>query len=317
MNVGKPCRAAIAGLKPCATLLSALLGAHRLRYPREVAGRTACAGACFACSARIPYEIVTFTLPIDGEVQLARWLHPNETPKVVTQEHVDALRAFLREGDVAIDIGAHTGDTSLPMALAVGRGGAVFALEPNLYVFKTVLGNRDAQSDKARIVPLMFAAMPNDGEFEFEYSDSGYCNGGFHHAINRWKHGHFFQLRVTGRNLADYLRKEAPTEIPRIRFVKIDTEGYDRTVVQSLASISLPRFGPTSKPKSTGIFQPASGSGPSTICDNWVPGVQVRGVCASWRGTRAGGPVSLEALRRLRRASRTSVMAQNFEPLNL
>jgi FkbM family methyltransferase len=184
-----------------------------------------------------PYEIATFTLPIDGEVQLARWLHPNETPKVVTQEHVDALRAFLREGDVAIDIGAHTGDTSLPMALAVGRGGAVFALEPNPYVFKVLSATATLNPTKARIVPLMFAAMPNDGEFEFEYSDSGYCNGGFHHAINRWKHGHFSQLRVTGRNLADYLRKEAPAEVPRIRFVKIDTEGYDRIVVQSLASL--------------------------------------------------------------------------------
>jgi FkbM family methyltransferase len=215
-----------------------------------------------------PYEIATFTLPIDGEVQLARWLHPNETPKVVTQEHVDALRAFLREGDVAIDIGAHTGDTSLPMALAVGRGGAVFALEPNPYVFKVLSATATLNPTKARIVPLMFAAMPNDGEFEFEYSDSGYCNGGFHHAINRWKHGHFSQLRVTGRNLADYLQKEAPAEIPRIRFVKIDTEGYDRTVV------------PTSKPKSTGIFQPASGSRTSTICDNWGTG------CSSARSTR-------------------------------
>jgi FkbM family methyltransferase len=184
-----------------------------------------------------PYEIATFTLPTDGEVQLARWLHPNETMKDVTQQQVDALRTFLREGDVAIDIGAHTGDTSLPMALAVGRGGAVFALEPNPYVFKVLSANAALNPAKTRIVPLMFAAMPDDGEFDFEYSDSGYCNGGFHHATNRWKHGHFSRLCVSGRNLANYLRREAPAELSRIRFIKIDTEGYDRAVVQSIASL--------------------------------------------------------------------------------
>jgi FkbM family methyltransferase len=123
------------------------------------------------------------------------------------------------------------------MALAVGRSGAVFALEPNPYVFKVLAATATLNPAKTRIVPLMFAAMPNDGEFDFEYSDSGYCNGGFHNAINRWKHGHFSRLRVAGRNLADYLQKEAPAEVPRIRFIKIDTEGYDRAVAQSMAGL--------------------------------------------------------------------------------
>ena len=118
--------------------------------------------------------------------------------------------AFLREGDVAIDIGAHTGDLTLPIALAVGARGLVFALEPNPYVFK-VGGKRDAESGEGTRVPLMFAAMPADGQFEFEYSDSGYCNGGFHDGIARWRHGHFDRLRVEGRNLAEHLRRHAPT----------------------------------------------------------------------------------------------------------
>jgi FkbM family methyltransferase len=184
-----------------------------------------------------PYEIKTFQLRVDGEVQLARWLHPGETPKTVTQESVDALRTFLREGDVAIDIGAHSGDSALPMALAVGLRGTVFALEPNPYVFKVLEVNASLNRAKACIVPLMFAAMPQDGEFEFEYSDSGYCNGGFHQGIDRWTHGHFSRLRVSGRRLVDYLRQEAPEQIPRIRFIKIDTEGYDREVARSLADL--------------------------------------------------------------------------------
>jgi FkbM family methyltransferase len=184
-----------------------------------------------------PYAIETFVLPADGEVRLARWLHPGETAKFVTQEGVDALRSFLREGDVAIDIGAHTGDSTIPMALAVGPGGAVFALEPNPYVFKVLTVNAGLNPSRTHILPLMFAAMPDDGEFEFEYSDSGYCNGGFHQGISRWTHGHFSKLRVAGRNLPAYLRTHAPDALPRIRYVKIDTEGFDRAVVRSIAGL--------------------------------------------------------------------------------
>jgi FkbM family methyltransferase len=183
------------------------------------------------------YEILTFPLPTDGDVRFARWLHPGETPKTVTQASVDALRSFLREGDVAIDIGAHTGDSTLPMALAVGPSGTVFALEPNPYVFKVLAINATLNALNARIVPMMFAAMPHDGEFEFEYSDSGYCNGGFHTGLSRWKHGHFSALRVEGKNLVEYLRQHAAPEMARLRYIKIDTEGFDRAVARSLVDL--------------------------------------------------------------------------------
>src|SRR6185295_7687850 len=110
---------------------------------------------------------------------------------------IGALHGFLQPGDIAIDIGAHTGDSTLPMALAVGPAGTVFALGPNPYVFKVLEKNAGLNPSATHIVPLMFAAMPEDGEFEFEYSDEGYCNGGFHQGISRWTHGHFSKLRVT------------------------------------------------------------------------------------------------------------------------
>lgn len=184
-----------------------------------------------------PSTIETFVLSRDGDVQLARWLHPAERPKAVTQSSVDALRAFIRPGDVAIDIGAHTGDSTVPMALAAGPEGTVFALEPNPYAFKVLASTAALNPAKTHIVPLMFAAMPQDGVFEFEYSDSGYCNGGFHGSISRWRHGHFAKLRVAGRHLAAYLRRHAPDELARLRYVKIDTEGYDRVIVSTMADV--------------------------------------------------------------------------------
>src|SRR5690349_1373835 len=38
--------------------------------------------------------------------------------------------ALLRPGDVAFDVGAHTGRHTLPMAKCVGAAGRVFAFEP-------------------------------------------------------------------------------------------------------------------------------------------------------------------------------------------
>ena len=194
-------------------------------------------------SARRPREygwtVATFRLPGDGDVHLARWLHPAESPKQITSSSVQALRAFLSPGDVAIDIGAHTGDTTLPIALAVGTAGTVFALEPNPYVFKVLAANAALNPDRTHIVPLMFAATPEDGRFEFTYSDEGYCNGGLHAALGRWRHGHFAPLTVEGRNLVRYLEATAPADLPHIRYIKIDTEGFDPTVVSSLRPVLL------------------------------------------------------------------------------
>jgi FkbM family methyltransferase len=184
-----------------------------------------------------PATITTFTLPTDGTVRFARWHHPAETPKVVSQRQVDALRSFLRPGDIAVDVGAHTGDSTLPIALAVGSSGTVFALEPNPYVFKVLEVNATLNPEKTHIVPLMFAAMPHDGQFVFEYSDEGFCNGGFHDRISRWRHGHFVKLRVEGRHLGSYLRRQGPDAIARLRYIKVDTEGFDRSVVASLRDI--------------------------------------------------------------------------------
>jgi FkbM family methyltransferase len=183
-----------------------------------------------------PSEVSEITLA-GGPIRFARWLHPGESYKTVTQESVDGLRDFLHEGDVAIDIGAHTGDSTLPMALAAGRAGTVFALEPNPYVFRVLAQNAALNPASTHIVPLMFAAMPVDGDVEFEYSDEGYCNGGFHQSISAWRHGHFSKLRVQGKNLLAYLRASAPETLPKIRFIKIDTEGFDRQVARTLVEL--------------------------------------------------------------------------------
>jgi len=180
---------------------------------------------------------VTFELPKDGQIQYAQWLHPGEKRQVIRQEAVEELREFIAPGDVAIDIGAHTGDTTIPLALAAGREGCVLALEPNPYVFPVLKKNSELNPAKATILPLMIAATPDPGEFYFEYSDAGFCNGGLHDGISKWRHGNAFKLRVRGENLPSYIAEHFPALAPRIRFLKVDAEGYDYQILASLKNL--------------------------------------------------------------------------------
>ena len=179
-------------------------------------------------------EVVEFDLPREGRVRYAQWLHPRERRKSLDQAVVDHLRTFLAPGDVALDIGAHTGDTALPLALAAGPTGLVVALEPNPYVYPCLARNAALNPGKARIEPLPFAATRHDGPIEFRYSDAGFCNGGLHDGVGWWRHGHTFPLTVTGRNLQRYLTEKRAELCDRIRFIKVDAEGHDHAILETL-----------------------------------------------------------------------------------
>jgi len=185
------------------------------------------------------YEITTFDLPGEGRIQYAQWLHPAESKKTISQDAIDELRKFILPGDAAIDIGAHSGDSTIPIALAAGAAGVVLALEPNPFVFPVLKKNAALNREMTNIIPLMFAATPQAGEFEFEYSDSGFCNGGFHEGISKWRHGHAFRLKVRGENLQLYLERNHPDLISKIRLIKVDAEGYDYAVLQSLEKLIM------------------------------------------------------------------------------
>lgn len=179
--------------------------------------------------------IHTLELPGLGPVRRAQWLHPKERAREVTEQMLRELRRYLAPGDVALDIGAHTGDTTLPLALVVGVTGCVLALEPNPYVFPVLAETAALNPHLTRIVPLPYAAADRDGELEFEYSDAGFCNGGLHPGISRWRHAHAFRLKVQGRDLPALLEREYAGLLPRLRWVKTDTEGADLAILQSLA----------------------------------------------------------------------------------
>lgn len=193
-----------------------------------------------------PYEVVEYDIDEVGRVRYAQWKHPAESIKVMSTELVDRYREYIKEGDFCIDVGAHTGDTSLPMALAAGESGCLLALEPNPFVYPALEKMARANSRLANIKTIMAAAGLAEGFMEFEYSDSGFCNGGRHENIPLLKHGHFCRQTVYAVNLEDELRSDFAEYLPRLRFVKVDAEGFDLYVLRSIEGV-IREYGPVIK----------------------------------------------------------------------
>jgi FkbM family methyltransferase len=183
------------------------------------------------------WAVKRFELEREGVVEYAQWLHPFEKPKTITQADVDGWRRFVRDGDVAIDVGAHTGDTSVPMALACGPSGLVVAVEPNPHVFRVLVANAGLNRGRAHILPLNIAATKDDGEFEFHYWDASFGNGGYLSRLHNQRHGHHYPLQVVGRNLERELRARIATRLSRVALIKTDAEGYDAAVLHSMRGL--------------------------------------------------------------------------------
>lgn len=190
------------------------------------------------------YRLKSFILPDFGLVNYAQWEHPFEGEKEITDAQVSFFREFLSEGGFAVDIGAHTGDTTVPMALAAGKSGAVLGLEPNPYVFKILKKNAQLNPQSTHIIPECFAATETPGTFTFQYSDASFCNGGYLDHIESNNHKHHFELEVEGRVLSKELEERFAEWLPKWQLLKVDAEGYDKEIIKSLSGI-LKKYKPS------------------------------------------------------------------------
>jgi FkbM family methyltransferase len=183
------------------------------------------------------YDVRQFRLPHDGLVEYAQWGHPYDIPKQILQDAIDGLRQFISPGDFVIDIGAHSGDTTVPMALAAGASGCTLAIEPNPHVYKVLAANAALNATKTNIVPRCFAATQEDGDFVFHYSDASFCNGGFK-SQQRWRlYRRKHPLTIRGKNLSRMLHGDFADWVPKLTYIKVDAEGYDRAILASILPI--------------------------------------------------------------------------------
>ncbi len=183
------------------------------------------------------FEIKKFQIDKIGEVEYAQWLHPFEKPKEISELNISFYQQITHKGGMIIDIGAHTGDTTVPMALAVGKDATVLGIEPNKYVYKILKKNSELNKNSTNIIPLCFAATSDDGQFTFNYSDASFCNGGFLSQIKNKRHGHNYTLDIEGKNLQKYLLDNYKNELEKLSLIKIDAEGYDKEIIKTIPKI--------------------------------------------------------------------------------
>ncbi len=183
------------------------------------------------------HKVEEYELPQFGKVNFAKWENPLESEKHITQSQVDFYNAFLKKGDFVIDIGAHIGDSTLPMALAVGKEGTVLGFDPNPYIYKILKKNASLNKELTNIIPLQLAIATHEGDFFYSSSEATHNNGGIAETQQN-RHGKYgLNEKVKGVNLERFLNENYPEELKNLSLIKIDTEGYDIEIIRSIASL--------------------------------------------------------------------------------
>lgn len=164
------------------------------------------------------------------------WSHPGGSPvgQHIRSEY-ERFKPLIGKGRCVVDIGAHIGDTTIPMGALVGPQGKVFAFEPNPFAFKALKLNVDANTTAMNIECHNVAIMPEDGDFVFHYSDPQFCNGGYAYGLQTpvgcGSVQHVHPLPVTGRRLEHFIGNT------KVDFIKVDTEGFDHHILRSIQEI--------------------------------------------------------------------------------
>src|ERR1022692_284425 len=185
------------------------------------------------------YRVDRFRVNEDGnEVEFANWNNPLIKPYVLTKFEVDFFKKLIPRGSFAIDVGAHLGSLTVPMGFATGTEGLVLALEPNPQVFEGLKLNSTLNAGKYNIIPLQRGAADTEGEFHYASSEASISNGGLVFNENDNTLGkHKLKETVKTVQLSSYLKKHYLEWLPKLSFIKIDTEGFDLIILKDLAPI--------------------------------------------------------------------------------
>ena len=176
------------------------------------------------------------------------WRHPGEGSRSLTSI-IQSFRAshwerFIRPGVTTIDIGGHSGDTAIPLALfsydkGNATGGNVIVVEPNPAV-KPVLAVNLALNTHLGHFHLLPAAITGEDVDEIELADhsNAQCNGGVLRAgISEKVESRLAEIagvryKARGVSMATLFAEAKKLSPAPIGFVKIDCEGYDKEIIR-------------------------------------------------------------------------------------
>lgn len=189
-------------------------------------------------TARYSTLVKEFELEKDGVIEFAVWQNPLYTyVSEISQSNVDFFRKYVKEGDLVIDIGANVGDTTIPLAIASGKEGTTLAFDPNPYVYEVLRQNSKLNQDKTNIVPVNSAISAKAGEFYFASTEASFANGGISDSPKSNNGKFVYPAKINGVNLSEFLQENYPNYREKFSFVKIDTEGYDKEIIKSIADL--------------------------------------------------------------------------------
>ena len=183
-------------------------------------------------------DVVNISYGNNQTCEWALWKNP-KCPALPRIKDCDILALFLELGDFAIDLGAHVGDTTLPISLCTGKEGLVLALEPNPATYKILQANSQLNQGLTNIAPINAAAMSEDGDYVFQYNEASLMNGGYQRGISRLKHASFYKIDVKGFNLSQLLTKNYSDRLKNLKFIKTDLEGSDYMVFLTIKDIII------------------------------------------------------------------------------
>jgi len=187
-----------------------------------------------------PARIEKFHIENIGDVEFANWSNPlvsHLKQLTISSSIIGFFKQFIKEGDLAIDIGANIGDTTVPMGLCTGVTGLTIGFEPSPYAYKIAQKNATLNLDKSNIVALPYAISDVADEFFYISSEASFSNGGIS-KTKESKHGKFvYPNKIKGVNLKKFLEENYNQWLSKLTFIKVDTEGYDKEILKSIADL--------------------------------------------------------------------------------
>lgn len=138
---------------------------------------------------------------------------------------LQVLLQMVKPGDVVIDVGAHIGTVSIPLANRVGPRGKVYSFEPQRQIFHNLCANLQLNRI-SHVYPRNVAVGAAPGEITVPDVD---YEGGLDQNFDALS-----LSRGPGSNKVPLITLDS-LELPRVKLIKIDVEGMEREVLAGAA----------------------------------------------------------------------------------
>jgi FkbM family methyltransferase len=178
-----------------------------------------------------PYRISGQTLRFMPGTRPVRMHYANSSNGISRYDalQIQLFRDTLREGDTAVDIGAHAGQYCILMAALCGQSGQVVAFEPDPYARERLLQNLSLNPAIKRPLVESCAVSDTAGEAVL-FSRGGNSQSSLALSGVEFSSEHKSEeIRVPLVSLDDYLLVK---KLPQPRWVKIDAEGAEIRILK-------------------------------------------------------------------------------------